>query len=54
MRRETVVPPPIPRGVKSKAFGVTLENAEGSKTPTAPILLAGLFRRPGGKQIPET
>jgi len=36
-----VVLPEIPTGVEAKAFGVTLENAGGSKTPTAPILLAG-------------
>jgi len=37
----SVILPAIPQGVKAKAFGVTLENAAGSKTPTAPILLAG-------------
>lgn len=37
----SVVLPPIPQGVSAKAFGVTLEDAAGSKTPTAPILLAG-------------
>lgn len=37
----SVVLPPIPHGVAAKAFGVTVENAAGSKTPTAPILLAG-------------
>ena len=37
----SVVLPEIPQGVKAKAFGVTLENEAGSKTPTAPILLAG-------------
>jgi anti-sigma-K factor RskA len=37
----SVVLPPIPPGVNAKAFGVTLEDATGSKTPTAPILLAG-------------
>lgn len=36
-----VVLPEIPKGVDAKAFGVTLEDAAGSKTPTAPILLAG-------------
>ena len=36
-----VVLPPIPSNVSAKAFGVTLEDAGGSKTPTAPILLAG-------------
>jgi len=37
----TVVMPPLPRGVPAKAFGVTVEKAEGSDTPTAPIILAG-------------
>jgi hypothetical protein len=37
----SVVLPEIPQGVKAKAFGVTMENAAGSKTPTAPILLVG-------------
>lgn len=37
----SVVLPPIPHGVTAKAFGVTLEDAAGSKTPSAPILLAG-------------
>jgi hypothetical protein len=36
-----VVLPPLPTGIPAKAFGVTLENARGSATPTAPILLAG-------------
>lgn len=37
----SVVLPAIPSGVNAKAFGVTLEDAAGSTTPTAPILLAG-------------
>jgi anti-sigma-K factor RskA len=37
----SVILPPIPQGVNAKAFGITLEDAAGSKTPTAPILLAG-------------
>jgi anti-sigma-K factor RskA len=37
----TVVMPPLPRGVPAKAFGVTVEKAEGADTPTAPIILAG-------------
>lgn len=37
----SVMLPTIPTGVSAKAFGVTLEDAAGSKTPTAPILLAG-------------
>jgi anti-sigma-K factor RskA len=37
----SVVLPPIPQGIPAKAFGITVENAGGSKTPTAPILLSG-------------
>ncbi|MFT4111869.1 anti-sigma factor domain-containing protein [Silvibacterium sp.] len=37
----SVVLPPIPRGIAAKAFGVTMEQASGSATPTLPILLAG-------------
>jgi hypothetical protein len=37
----SVVLPPLPRGIPAKAFGVTIEKAEGSATPTAPILLVG-------------
>jgi anti-sigma-K factor RskA len=37
----SVILPPLPKGVPAKAFGVTMEQAEGSATPTAPILLAG-------------
>jgi anti-sigma-K factor RskA len=37
----SVVLPEIPQGVAAKAFGVTIENAGGSNTPTAPIILAG-------------
>ncbi|MGA9586259.1 MAG: anti-sigma factor [Terracidiphilus sp.] len=37
----TVVLPQIPKGIPAKAFGVTIEKAEGSPTPTAPILLVG-------------
>ncbi len=37
----SVVLPQIPSGVPAKAFGVTVERAEGSTTPTAPIILAG-------------
>ncbi len=36
-----VVYPQIPTGVDAAGFGVTLENAGGSKTPTLPILLSG-------------
>jgi hypothetical protein len=37
----SVVLPPLPTGVPAKAFGVTIEKAGGSTTPTAPILLVG-------------
>ena len=37
----SVVLPAIPRGVQAKAFGITIENAGGSNTPTAPIILSG-------------
>lgn len=37
----SLVLPPLPSGVPAKAFGVTMEKAEGSQTPTAPILLSG-------------
>ncbi len=37
----SVVLPKLPEGVPAKAFGVTIENAEGSATPTMPIVLSG-------------
>lgn len=37
----SVVMPPLPAGVKAKAFGVTVEPAQGSSTPTLPIVMAG-------------
>lgn len=37
----SVVLPPLPKGVPAKAFGVTIEQAAGSETPTAPIILSG-------------
>lgn len=37
----SVLLPRIPQGVEAKAFGVTIERAEGSETPTLPIILAG-------------
>ncbi len=37
----SVLLPNLPRGIKAKAFGVTMENSGGSATPTLPILLAG-------------
>ena len=37
----TLVLPPLPPGIAAKAFGVTVENAGGSSTPTSPIVLSG-------------
>jgi anti-sigma-K factor RskA len=37
----SVILPEVPKGVTAKAFGVTIENAGGSPTPTLPIVLAG-------------
>ncbi len=37
----SVMMPPLPKGVMAKAFGVTVENAGGSGTPTMPIVLSG-------------
>jgi anti-sigma-K factor RskA len=37
----TLVLPPLTPGIQAKAFGVTIEKASGSDTPTAPILLSG-------------
>jgi anti-sigma-K factor RskA len=37
----SVVLPLLPVGVAAKAFCVTIERAQGSATPTAPIILAG-------------
>ena len=37
----SVVMPPLPKGVPAKAFGVTIEKAEGASTPTAPIIISG-------------
>ncbi len=37
----SVVLPKLPSGVPAKAFGITIENAGGSNTPTAPIILSG-------------
>ncbi len=44
----SVILPALPRGVPAKAFGVTIEKAEGSTTPTAPIILAGAAPSAGG------
>jgi hypothetical protein len=43
----SVVLPSIPAGVSAKAFGVTMEDAAGSKTPTTPILLVGAVAASG-------
>jgi anti-sigma-K factor RskA len=37
----SVVLPRLPSGVPAKAFGITIENAAGSATPTLPIVLSG-------------
>jgi hypothetical protein len=37
----SVVLPKLPEGVPAKAFGVTIENAEGATSPTMPIVLSG-------------
>lgn len=37
----SIIMPPIPKGVEAKAFGVTIENAGGSSTPTLPIIMVG-------------
>jgi hypothetical protein len=38
----TVVMPELPKGVAAKGFGVTVEEDGGSKSPTKPIVLAGM------------
>jgi Anti-sigma-K factor rskA len=37
----SVMMPMLPKGVTAKAFGVTIERAGGSETPTMPIVLSG-------------
>jgi anti-sigma-K factor RskA len=37
----SLVLPSLPSGVQAKAFGITIENAAGSATPTLPIVLSG-------------
>ncbi len=37
----SVVLPMLPQGVEAKAFGVTVEDAQGAATPTLPIVMAG-------------
>jgi len=36
-----VVLPALPKGVEAKAFGVTIEDGDGSTAPTMPIVLKG-------------
>ncbi len=36
-----VMPPMIPPGTTAKAFAITIEKAEGSATPTMPVVLSG-------------
>ena len=43
----TVIMPDIPKGVAAQGFGVTMENAGGSKTPTLPIILSGTQTQQG-------
>lgn len=38
----TVILPELPKGVQAKAFGVTIEDGEGSPQPTLPIILKGV------------
>jgi anti-sigma-K factor RskA len=38
----SVVMPDLPKGIAAKGFGVTIEDEGGSKTPTPPIVLAGM------------
>jgi anti-sigma-K factor RskA len=37
----TVILPELPKGVTAAAFGVTIEDGDGSQTPTMPIILKG-------------
>jgi anti-sigma-K factor RskA len=37
----TVLLPPLAPGIAAKAFGVTVEKAQGSDSPTSPIILSG-------------
>jgi hypothetical protein len=38
----SVIMPELPKGVIAGAFGITIEDEGGSKTPTKPIIMAGL------------
>jgi anti-sigma-K factor RskA len=37
----SLIRPDMPKGAEAKAFGITVENDGGAKTPTLPILMAG-------------
>jgi hypothetical protein len=37
----SVVLPNLPEGVEAKAFAVTIEDAQGSETPTMPLVMSG-------------
>ena len=37
----SVILPALPKGVEAAAFGVTVEDGDGTQTPTMPILLKG-------------
>lgn len=37
----TLITPDMPKGVKAKGFGITVEDEGGAKQPTLPIVLAG-------------
>ncbi len=37
----SVILPQLPKGVEAKTFGVTVEDGEGTTTPTMPIILKG-------------
>jgi anti-sigma-K factor RskA len=37
----SVINPPLPKGVKAKAFAITIEPENGSSAPTMPILMIG-------------
>jgi anti-sigma-K factor RskA len=37
----SIVLPSLPQGIEAKAFGVTVEDAQGATTPTLPIVMSG-------------
>lgn len=37
----SLIMPDLPKGIPAKAFGITVEDEGGSRTPTMPIILAG-------------